>query len=150
MELWLHRDVLKKSTPTRQGVTHGRMYLNGFFECFMLEDEYRGDDPKAKIPGRTCIPCGRYRVRITWSPKFKRFLPLIEVGPNWVGVRIHSGNDVDDTEGCPLTGAVRGDDVVLESRKAFDALFPKLERTTDEIWLTVSLQPPPSAIPLGV
>ena len=52
------------------------------------------------------IPEGAYWMKLTYSPKFKRNLPLIYgdgVHKNR-GIRVHSGNTVKDTEGCILIG----------------------------------------------
>lgn len=138
MNLYLHRDTLLA------GVTLGRMYVNGVYECEVLEDVHRGSAPK--VPGATCIPNGRYRVSITHSPRFKRLLPLVHDVPGFVGIRIHAGNTADDTEGCLLPGRRRGvlngKDAVLESTAAFNALYAKLLLAKGEVWLTVSTQPP--------
>lgn len=138
MELYLHRDTLLA------GTTLGKLYINGVYECEVLEDLYRGNAPK--VPAATCIPNGRYRVRITPSPRFKRDLPLVENVPGFSGIRIHAGNTADDTEGCLLPGRRRGvlngKDAVLESTAAFNALYAKLLLAKGEVWLTVSTQPP--------
>lgn len=55
---------------------------------------------------RKMIPQGWYWMRLTYSPKFKRNLPLIYgngVHKNR-GIRVHCGNTVKDTEGCILIG----------------------------------------------
>lgn len=52
------------------------------------------------------IPPGAYSVQLTYSPKFKKELPLIwsnTVHKNR-GLRIHSGNTAKDTSGCILIG----------------------------------------------
>lgn len=52
------------------------------------------------------IPEGSYWMQLTYSPKFKKDLPLIwgdKVHKNR-GIRIHSGNTVKDTDGCILIG----------------------------------------------
>lgn len=52
------------------------------------------------------IPPGAYSMQLTYSPKFKKELPLIwsnAVHKNR-GIRIHSGNTVKDTSGCILIG----------------------------------------------
>lgn len=55
--------------------------------------------------GKT-IPEGFYRMKLTYSSKFKKELPLIwndKVHKNR-GIRIHFGNSVKDTNGCILIG----------------------------------------------
>lgn len=103
--------------------TIGRLSVNGDFECWTLEDPVR-DGPK--IPGETAIPFGHYPIAITWSPRFKRDLPLLEYVRGFVGVRIHPGNVPADTDGCILVGCEKAACAVLRSREAFDALFAKL------------------------
>jgi hypothetical protein len=103
-----------------------------------LEDRYR-PAPEAKVPGATCIPLGRYEVRITHSPKFDRDLPLLIGVPGFEGVRIHPGNTAADTEGCLLPGRVRHGEAVQESRAAFVDLFAKLRGAAEPIWLNVEL-----------
>ena len=49
------------------------------------------------------IPEGEYVVKMTYSPKFKRNLPLIVV-PGRKGIRFHRGNTVKDTTGCVVVG----------------------------------------------
>lgn len=66
-----------------------------------LEDVVRPKNA-IKVPGRTAIPAGRYPLRVTFSNKFQRNMPLIEEVPNFSGIRMHGGNDPDDTDGCIL------------------------------------------------
>ena len=49
------------------------------------------------------IPAGIYPLRRTWSPKFKKLLPLIEDVPNREGIRIHTGTIPEHSTGCVLT-----------------------------------------------
>jgi len=68
--------------------------------CLTLEDTVRD----VKIHGQTAIPAGRYKVELQNSPRFGAdTITLLDV-PNFQHIRIHGGNDVDDTEGCPLVG----------------------------------------------
>ncbi|MCF0223813.1 MAG: hypothetical protein HUK20_06050 [Fibrobacter sp.] len=76
------------------------------------------------------IPCGTYDVDVTYSPKFKKKLPLLVnyglgVGDGR-GIRIHSGNNAEtDSKGCVLVGnqcdLVKN--VILESNKAMSQLL---------------------------
>lgn len=125
--------------------TIGSLYVNGRFECYVLEDRYR-PPPEPKVFGQTCIPCGEYVVKITPSPRFKRDLPLVLNVPGFEGIRIHTGNKAEDTEGCLLPGLRRGVDEVRESKLAFDSLFEKLrlaESRSQTITLNISLGSPP-------
>jgi Family of unknown function (DUF5675) len=133
MELKLIRRWL---TPAS---TIGELYVDGVRECFILEDQY--PTPYLKVYGRTAVPTGRYEVRITQSPRFKRELPLLLNVPGYEGVRIHPGNTADDTEGCLLPGTIRGADKVMFSKAAFACLFSKLKLATGPVFLTIEVQP---------
>lgn len=132
MELTLKRTWL---TPRS---TIGELSVDGVFECFILEDRYR-PPPEVKVPRETCIPCGRYEVQVTYSPRFQRPLPLLLDVPGFKGVRIHPGNKAADTEGCLLPGLHRGTDTVLQSRVAFDGLFLKLREAVGPVFITITL-----------
>jgi Steigviridae/Suoliviridae L,D-carboxypeptidase/transpeptidase len=126
----------------------GKLYLDGAFECYTLEDAVRAG---IKVPGKTAIPDGRYRLTIDWSNRFKRLMPHVCGVPNFEGVRIHCGNTDRDTEGCLLVGTSHGVDVIGGSRAAFDALFPKLQAAVaaGPVWITYeTLAPEKSDAPL--
>jgi len=128
-----------------KGFTGGRLYCNAVFECFTLEDEVREVDRQAvekwKIKGQTAIPRGKYRVILSYSPHFGRILPEVLNVPGYIGVRIHSGNKADDTEGCILVGDEDPSDGFMgESRQAFDRVFQKIQETIncgEEVWITL-------------
>ncbi len=103
--------------------TIGELYVDGAFECFTLEDRVRQGP---KVPGKTAIPEGTYRVIVTMSPRFGRELPLLVAVPGFSGVRFHPGNKAEDTEGCILPGQTREQDWVGRSRPAFEALNAKI------------------------
>lgn len=116
--------------------TIGRLYIDGEWECFTLEDRIR----PVKIKGISAIPEGRYQVIISYSPRFKRLLPLLLNVKNYSGIRIHAGNRPEDTEGRILAGAVwPGKDWVGESRAAFDQLFPKLRAASEHERITIEI-----------
>ena len=51
------------------------------------------------------IPCGTYPVKVTWSPKFKRMLPLVHNVPGRSGIRVHRGTKPEHSRGCILVSA---------------------------------------------
>jgi hypothetical protein len=125
MKLILDRKYKKET------YTIGNLYIdynNNFdpeFFCNTIEDKVR---PKGeKIYGKTAIPAGTYPIVITYSPKFKRELPLIFNVPGFSGVRIHPGNDENDTEGCILVGENKVKGKVINSQVTFLKLFSILK-----------------------
>ena len=51
------------------------------------------------------IPVGTYPVSVTFSPRFKRMLPLIGNVPGRSGIRIHRGTKPEHSKGCILVNA---------------------------------------------
>ena len=91
--------------------TEGELYVNGVYFCKTLEDTNRDlnkngqfDNDEKKVYGETCIPYGKYKIILSYSPKFKRELPEILKVSNFQGIRIHRGNKISDTLGCVLCG----------------------------------------------
>jgi hypothetical protein len=89
------------------GYTIGRLQTN-IRSYWTLEDTVREIEGKPvsewKKYGVTAIPKGRYELIVTMSNRFKKPLPLLVDVPGYAGVRIHSGNTSEDTEGCILIG----------------------------------------------
>ena len=52
------------------------------------------------------IPAGTYEVRLTYSPRFKKYLPLLMNVPGRTGIRIHTGSKPEHSKGCILVGAI--------------------------------------------
>jgi hypothetical protein len=129
MRLELHRI---KGT---ERATLGNLYINGALECHTLEDVVRDIQPDGtgKIMKETAIPAGTYKVAITFSPKFKRDMPILLDVPYFTGIRIHKGNTDADTWGCILLGqTIAGDDLITHSTEAFAAFLPKLQKALDD------------------
>lgn len=51
------------------------------------------------------IPCGTYPIAVTWSPKFKRMLPVLLNVPGRSGIRVHRGTKPEHSRGCILVSA---------------------------------------------
>ena len=115
-------------------------YENKYF-CDTLEPTWRDYEHGAyKVKGRSAIPEGRYAVVISWSPKFKQWLPILLGVPKFEGIRIHAGNTAKDTEGCILVGQNREVGKVLDSRKWLYELKQKIVEAKDRgeaVWITV-------------
>ena len=101
-----------------------KLYINGKYFSDALEDPDRGltdtmnleEIKRIKVKGDTCIPYGTYNVTITYSPRFKKNLPLINNVKGFDGIRIHSGNTPQDTEGCLLLGLNKVKGRVVDSK----------------------------------
>jgi hypothetical protein len=118
MELKLIRETLTEDS------TIGRLFVNGDFHCFTLEDKVR----EVKIKSVTAIPYGRYEVAITFSNRFQVMMPLLLSVPNYEGVRIHPGNYAKDTDGCILVGSVKGVNMIGNSKAAYERLLTLLKQ----------------------
>ena len=122
----------------RADYTIGRMTTeDGKKICNTLEPawrDYKGGEKK--VPGKSAVPEGTYRVVITKSQRFKKYLPLLAGVPGFEGVRIHSGNTSRDTEGCVLVGWNLQVGKLLWSRIALEKLM-KLIENEKEISLTI-------------
>jgi hypothetical protein len=131
-------EILINRVAKTPNATLGTLEIPNVFRCYTLEDVERDQ----KIKGKTAIPKGRYQVILSYSPRFGRMMPLLLNVPNFDGVRIHSGNDSGDTEGCLLVGFVMDakSEVILNSRAAFDILFPLLDKAaqSEKIYLTIA------------
>ena len=125
--------------------TIGDLYIDGVWFSNVLEDTDRGltDDmseeqiKKIKIYGKTAVPKGRYKIEVTYSPKFKRYLPILLNVKGFTGIRIHSGNSAEDTLGCLLVGFNKEKGKVLNSRVTSDKLTALLRNTKEEIYITI-------------
>ena len=125
----------------RETYTIGRLAINGTYFCDTLEPTWRDigvGRPGRKVMGRTAIPEGRYPLVVTFSPRFKRWLPLLLHVPQFSGIRIHSGNTADDTEGCILPGLNTSRGRVTDSYLWERRLVAELGRRPEgePVWIT--------------
>jgi len=127
--------LLLQREPSTKKSTAGKLFLDGAFECYTLEDIVR--ERGVKVYGQTAIPAGTYQVLLTQSPRLKRVLPLLLNVPGFEGIRIHPGNKAEDTDGCILVGDAPAPDWLGQSKVAFDRLFAKLRLTTEPITIEI-------------
>lgn len=145
-------------TYRKADYTIGDFYVAGTWFSSSLEDKDRGlmkTTPLAeikakKVPGKTAIPQGIYRVKLTISPKYRNrswakpfggCVPLIDGVPGFQGIRIHPGNTAADTEGCILLGLNLRPGAVLKSTETYlrlmsDILWPA-HKKGEEIYITI-------------
>ena len=121
--------------------TLGTFCFAGKFLGYTCEDRDRHVEAGGtKIPGQTAIPRGYYRLTVSMSQRFGKLMPEIKDVPQFEGVRIHGGNTEEDTEGCPLLGAIKTATGVRDCRDANAKLIKRIqavEAAGDECWLTV-------------
>lgn len=123
----------------------GKLYIDGKWFCDVIEDVDRGLDDamdekeilNRKIKGETAIPTGIYQVLLTYSPKYKRIMPLIANVKGYSGIRIHSGNTAKDSEGCLIVGKNTKVGMVTDSRNTYNALFKRLNQTKGKIIIDI-------------
>jgi len=121
-----------KSTPT---ATLGRLFIDGVFECYTLEDEFRA----VKVRGETRIPAGTYKLALrtegTTHFQYAKRFPDIHKGmlhvtgvPGFQWILIHIGNTEKDTDGCLLVGEERDEDkmTILRSTIAYRKMYTKV------------------------
>lgn len=126
--------------------TEGKLFVNDGFECYTVEDQDRKLEKfgcEYKVQNKTCIPRGKYKVTISMSQRFgKHLIEVLDV-PCFKGIRIHSGNSSEDTEGCIIVGSVNNrddDNWVGSSRDAYEKLHQKVKRALsngEEVMLEV-------------
>lgn len=150
-------ELILKRIAKRKTYTIGRLYIReqlmdeylpgteDKYFCDTLEPTWRDYEHGAyKVKGKSAIPEGRYAVVISYSPKFKQWLPILFGGPEfnkqWQGIRIHAGNTAKDTEGCILVGQNREVGKVLDSRKWLYELKQRIVEAKDKgeaVWITI-------------
>ncbi len=148
MEIRIDRAWKKKTYTISRVFIDGKRFGDGENYCNALEDKDRGLTSSMPIDeilatkkyGQTAIPTGRYEVQITWSPRFKKKMPILIAVPGFTGVRIHSGNDENDTYGCVLIG--RNDQIgwISNSRYWTNLLQQKIQNTLnkgEKVYITI-------------
>lgn len=140
MKLKLRRVALKDT------YTIGRLYIDNKYFCDTLEDKVRDlnkngvfDAGEYKVYGETAIPYGTYEVKWTYSPKFKKYMPLLCNVPSFSGIRIHEGNTAKDTLGCVLVGENKVKGKVLNSRATVAKLYPLIKEACKKGKVTIEI-----------
>lgn len=133
MELRLERKFLNKTS------TEGNLYVDGKWFCHTIEDRVRAGkgawSKHKKVYAQTAIPYGEYEVKVTWSNRFKRPLPLVINVPDFEGIRIHNGSSELSSAGCIIISYKNDDgpdgnkNRIVNDTKAMNDLTKLLEET---------------------
>lgn len=114
--------------------TVGRLYIDGELFCNTLEDKVADlnkngefDGTERKVPGKTAIPYGTYRIFYGWSPRFGRNLPRLLNVTAFDGILIHPGNTAEDSAGCILVGRNTEVGRLTQSRLYSDELNKRID-----------------------
>lgn len=126
--------------------TLGILFINGVFECFILEDEYRA----VKEAGETRIPSGPYQITLRkeggMHPRYADRYGDMHKGMLWIRnvanfsyCYFHTGVRDDDTAGCLLVGTTildrnldgNGEMLLGRSRDAYRKFYPKVAKMVE-------------------
>lgn len=129
-------EIKLKRIARKPSYTIGKLYVNNAYFCDTLEDRDRGlkqdmslaEVQKIKVKDETAIPIGTYRILWTYSPRFKKMMPLIDNVPGFSGIRIHSGNTDKDTSGCVILGENKVIGKVINSKVAINKFYPLVKK----------------------
>lgn len=131
-------DVIR--TQFGEDATNGLLFINGVFECYTLEDEYR----TVKKMHETCIPEGTYPIKFRtvggfdakytqrYGADFHKGMLWLQGVPEFEFILIHTGNTDSHTSGCLLLGETQQDldkgkdGFVGGSGDAYKKMYPKV------------------------
>lgn len=141
--------ICQRTSPKGQPRTRGLLTIKD--AVLTLEDTVR--NAGEKVPGQTALPAGRYRVTLENSPRFGpdtlTLTGFIDGAPSkglyktpgttatHTGVRIHGGNLVSDTDGCPLVGLEYTAEGIANCAPAVDFLKAATKaaiKRKEEVW----------------
>lgn len=144
-----------KRTALRSSYTLGKLYIDGQFFCSTLEDLDRGltqDMPlnlikSLKIPGKTAIPKGTYKVTLdVVSPKFSKYpfymkvcegkLPRLIDVKGYEGVLIHVADGIKRDallQGCIGIGNLSSEEYLINGKQVFTEFYNRIKGNDVEL-----------------
>lgn len=128
--------------------TIGRLYIDNEYFCDTLEDKDREltsymseeDIKSLKVYSETAIPTGTYKIEVTFSPRFKKKMPVLIDVKGFSGIRIHCGNDETHTSGCILCGFNKEKGKVVNSKVVTSKVYALIENAinnNNEVEITI-------------
>lgn len=120
------------------------MLVDGRWFCNTMEPPIGTPLESVTAGSRKAIPPGTYNIKMQWSPKFGKVLPLIYTPgtnpPRVLGslplrggmgrgsILIHPGNYPRDSVGCILVGLNTQKGMLTDSRKTTDGLIEMIDQ----------------------
>ena len=133
-------ELLLERTEKTKTYTAGRLYfVNEMGKAYFCDTLEPSLAPNNHMLPRAIQP-GTYDVAITWSPKFKRWLPLLLSVPRREGIRIHAGNNPIDTQGCILVGKALLPGHVYSSRSTLERLMQQLSQRPEGEMIHITIK----------
>lgn len=108
-------ELIRRSYPKG---TNGMLYCNSNFQCYTIELPWLNNEPQ-----HSCIPIGRYALKMRYSLKHKTHM-ILEGVKDRALILIHPANNaLKELKGCiaPVS-AITGEGMGSGSRKAFEQL----------------------------
>ena len=127
-------------TQFGKDATNGLLFIDGVFECYTLEDEYRD----VKVMHETCVPEGTYEIKFRdvggfhgkylarYGEEFHKGMLHVQNVPGFKYILLHQGNTDEHTSGCGIVGDTQQDlDVnfngfIGSSKNAYKKMYPKV------------------------
>lgn len=143
MELRLQRNTFTERATGGELTEEGRAGRI----AFTLEDTRR--IPGVKVKGSTAIPQGRYKLTLSMSKRFGRYMVMLSncsngyelrgEGISFLGIRIHGGNSHTSTEGCLLVAYNRINDYTIQGTAEAEvtALVRAAIDRGEECWIQI-------------
>lgn len=140
-------NITVKRYKHEKDFTIGKLFIDGQFEAYTLEDEKRD----VKVMHETRIPEGRYKIELrtegTHHAKYLDRFPGMHKGmlhvtnvPNFQWILIHCGNHEGHTSGCLLVGlnVDEAKGYLSNSEMAYKRVYPKVLAALEagkEVWI---------------
>lgn len=110
--------------------TVGRLFCEDEFLCFTLENTWL--ENKKRV---SCIPTGTYELELKEYGRFyERYQhPIVKLKDvdGRTEILFHKGNYPSDTLGCILVGDSKGKDVIWNSGKTYNKVYPVISNSTE-------------------
>lgn len=137
---------VKRQTESNEW-TQGRLFIDGVYECFTLEDQKQ----EKKVMHETRIPEGAYKIKLRTfgghHEKYKVKFPDMHKGMLWLqdvpgfhDILIHIGNTDDDSSGCLLVGKDFYGGKVTKSTVAYTDLYKKVVNAAEKGELSITVE----------